>query len=77
MASVQVPTLASYLAGMRADYRRRAQRYLDADLRVSITADFAGRADAIARLCALTTARSRGVAARAHRCRGGARLGAL
>jgi hypothetical protein len=59
VANVQVPTLASYLAGMRADYRRRAQRYLEVDLRVSITADFAGRAEAIAELLALTTARSR------------------
>jgi Acetyltransferase (GNAT) domain len=59
VANVQVPTLQAYLASMRADYRRRAQRYLEVDLRVSITADFAGRAEEIARLCALTTDRAR------------------
>ena len=58
IANVQAPTLAAYLGAMRAPYRRRAQRYLETDFRVSITADFAGRADAIARLCALTTARA-------------------
>jgi hypothetical protein len=59
VAHVQVPSLDAHLASMRADYRRRAQRYLQADLRVRITADFAAQAEAIARLCALTTGRSR------------------
>jgi hypothetical protein len=52
-------TFADYLGAMRADYRRRASRYLRADFRVSVTADFAGRADEIARLCEITTARAK------------------
>jgi hypothetical protein len=58
--------LADYVAAMRAPYRRRAHRYLGADLgggdalRISVSAgdEVRARADDIARLCALTTARS-------------------
>jgi hypothetical protein len=52
-------TFASYLAAMRAPYRRRAEHYLRADFRVSITADFAERAEEIARLFEITTSRAR------------------
>ena len=59
--------LPAHVAAMRAPYRRRAQQYLGADLsggaelRLSVTsgAGMAARAAEIARLCALTTARSR------------------
>ena len=58
--------LPAHVAAMRAPYRRRAQQYLGADLsggaglRLSVTsgAGMAARAAEIARLCALTTARS-------------------
>jgi hypothetical protein len=52
-------TFEDYLAAMRAPYRRRAERYLRADFRVSVTSDFAGRADAIARLFEITTSRAK------------------
>jgi hypothetical protein len=52
-------SFADYLGAMRAPYRRRAERYLAADFRVSITADFAARADDIARLCEITTTRAK------------------
>jgi hypothetical protein len=58
IARVQAPSLDAYLGRMRAPYRRRAQRYLAADLHVTVSEDFADRADEIARLCALTTARA-------------------
>jgi hypothetical protein len=58
--------LADHVAAMRAPYRRRAHRYLGADLaggdalRIAVIGgdEMRARADDIARLCELTTARS-------------------
>jgi hypothetical protein len=58
IARIDAGGFAGYLAAMRASYRRRAERYLAADLRVSTVAGFGDRAEEIARLCAVTTARS-------------------
>ena len=59
IARIAAASLADYVAAMRAPYRRRAERYLAADFRVTITADFAADADDIARLCELTTTRAK------------------
>jgi hypothetical protein len=59
IARLDTNTFASYLAAMRAPYRRRAEHYLRSDFRVSITADFADRAEEIARLFEITTARAK------------------
>ena len=66
VASLGGRDLAGYVAAMRASYRRRAHQYLGADLtggdalRISVIAgeQMRARAGDIARLCALTTARS-------------------
>jgi hypothetical protein len=66
VASLDGRDLAGYVAAMRSPYRRRAHRYLGADLtgrdslKISVIAaeQMRQRAGEIARLCALTTARS-------------------